>query len=98
MRKLLAEALVGAELRFGLVSKAIETKQALEQSVDQLKEKAAIALVGEENTFNKDKYIVVPKELTASQLQELAITIGTTNKVIRAVYNEITNQVGQSFE
>lgn len=98
MKKLLAEALVGAELRFGLVSKAIEAKEAIQEKTEILREKAAIALVGEENTFNKDKYIVVPKTLTVGQVQELSLVIGTNKKITEAIYDQFIKSVGQSFE
>lgn len=89
MNKKLMGLLAAAEMEFGLVSKTLKAKQAVEDTFDR----AALAI----DVFNDkldfemevpEGYVLLPKELDTSELNRFATRVNARPEIAQRLYKE----------
>ena len=107
MKNTLANLLLAGEVKYGLLSKAMEAKQAVESSFEELSERATSAVeafntpqdeLPQEFTSNNTDYVVLPKTLTTAQANRFAVVNGVRPEAVVAIYSETINNLAKITE
>ncbi len=101
MKNTLANLLLAGEVKYGLLSKAMEAKQAVESSFEDLSERATSAVEAfntpqdedpvKEFTSNGIDYVVLPRTLTPAQITKVAAKHSLRPEAVQEIYASSLN-------